>query len=215
MKFKIFFVLSILIFRFSLTQAQETICTPDLSQSELLLAQAQAAIDGGDAQGAVSFITDARNILALEVAKCVNYAADAAGDKRTNPVPYGERHAVTLANGSEASIEFIDFDPQPGAEIGIDPPGDGERYILAQYNFYCEASPDDTCRAESLPFKAIGSESVEYVPRSNKLQSGSGDKLYGGGQSTRYLVFLVGEDETDFVIKYAELSSSPTFFATP
>lgn len=213
MRFKIFFLLLILVSVFSFTQAQNSVCTPDLTQARSLLELAQAALESGDKEGAMSLMADARNALILEEANCVNYAADTVGDKRTNPVPFGERKQFELPGDRIASIELINFESHPDAIETTGKEADiGMRYILVQYTYYCEGSPDDACSVSSLPFSAVGSENIEYQPRGNNLQDGSGDTLYGGGEITRYLVFLVKEDETDFVVRHS--GSSSTFFAT-
>lgn len=214
MRFKLVTILIFGLLFSAPVQAQNIDCSADLSQAQTALDQAQAAIDSSDTSTALTFMTEAQNALAYQIASCMNYAPDTAGDTRTNPVPFGQARQVELPDDRKATVQLLSFDPMPSAVDTVGKEADeGMRYILAQYSYYCDASPDKKCSVDSLPFSAVGSANKEYTPRSNNLQSSGGETLYGGGETTRYLVFLVEADETDFVIEFAP-SADSAFFAT-
>jgi hypothetical protein len=197
-------------------RAQDTVCNPDLAQVTALLAEAQAAIESGDTAGTVSLMADARNMLTLQEAGCVNYAPETSGDKRSNPVPFGERKSFKLSGGGQASLEIVNFidDANDFSRSEIE---DGKRLVAVELMYFCELIPDEQCAVAEYSFNLVGSASIEYSPHfENSLPDSTSFDLYGGGQGPFTVGFLVGEDETNFVLRRSSLDPMVphTYFAT-
>lgn len=186
-------------------------CQPDLSGAIDQLTQAQAAFGEGDTETGIAQLTETRQELELQEAVCINYAPETAGDKRSNPVPLGQRQSFELATGKKASAEILDYVTN-ASDLVDEPAPDGQRYVVIYIRYHCEASVDENCDASVLGFKAVGSRSTLYDPWNGY----SADRwmLFGGGQADLEATFLVGEDETDIALIKDNGPKGDVFFAT-
>lgn len=208
----LFRTLIILFLSLSPAIAQTDACSPDLAQVIATLEQAQSEFDTGNTDSGLALVGDARSALALEEATCFNYAPDTVGDKRTNPVPLGERKQFDLVNGGKASVVVTGFidNANEFSEVDIE---DDERLIGVEITYFCESSPDETCVVDtlSLPSKVVGNSNIESEsPRASSLPNTDNVTLYGGGQVDHTMAFLVGKDESDFVLRIG--NQSPIYF---
>jgi hypothetical protein len=196
---------------FSPALAQE--CQPDLTDAIDQLTQAQTAFNEGDTETGLTHLSEARQVLALEEVACINYAPETAGDKRSNPVPFGQRKSFEF-NGEAIAIEIIDYSDNANEASETEPP-DGQRYVVATVNFYCEGSSDDQCTPSLSYFSGVGSNNVQFgVALDYTRFSYYPPALFGGGQTQFEVPFLVDEDETDIVLIMEYFMSGQFYFAT-
>lgn len=198
------------------TQAQETACNPDLTQVTSLLAEAQASFESGDTAGAVGLMADARDDLALQEAQCLNYAPDTAGDKRTNPVPLGERLKFDLSEDGSASIQIVNYIDNANEFAEFFEVAETERLIGIEISYMCESELDATCSVGPFDsFSVVGSQGISYdTKKSNTLPNSEPLSLYGGGQGNYSMAFLVDADDSDFVlVLHPGFGIEPVFFS--
>lgn len=210
-------LLTFTLFVFTLpAAAQDAACQPDLAQIINTLQQAQTAIDGGDTQSAITSITSARDTLTLEAAKCLNYAPETVGDKRTNPVPLGERKQFDLKDAGKASIQIANYLDNANEYAKNFEVGDGKRLIGIELSYWCESAADAICKIDAFSgLSVVGSQGVVYdTKKTNTLPNNEGIELYGGGQGNYSLAFLVDADDTEMVLVFSPGSGiDPVYFS--
>jgi hypothetical protein len=199
--------------------ADEKTCKPDIAAANKLLAEAQAAFDKGDTKAALVAVGDARAALQLIEANCASQAGKTAGDTRTNPVPLGRRQKMKIGTKFTGSIEVIRaVDPANDMVKNADDknpvPADGQRYVVVEFNFYCEVDPAKSCQFSPDDFAIVGSKGVAYTFQASKSKGFSRDQeVFGGGQTTVTLAYLVDAQETGFVLFNDGKKDKRVFFA--
>lgn len=208
-----------LLISFQISLAQDPLqCLPHISVVSDLLTQAQSKFDGKDVQAGLNILDQAQNQLSLQIAGCLNYAPDMAGNKRSNPVKYGDWQNVTVGEGEKTSVQISDFiaNADPETTVGKAPDA-GKKYVAFRVNMHCENSADDYCALDSLTgISIVGSSGAEYInAHINKLQDANApSRVYGTGDLTRIYVFAINTNETNLELKFAYNISHPIWFAT-
>ncbi len=197
--------------------AQRDNCEPNLTSANAWLNDAQVALDNDDLDTALTAIADARAALELIEANCIDFVPEAAGDSRTNPVPFGQRRhteVLDFFNGSVQITRFVDNADELVAAAAFDnpPPREGKRYILVGFTIYCEGEPSQSCDFRQRDWHVVGSKGISYE-RDASVDGFSKDvEIFGGAQLPVSLVYMADADETDFVL-FNEPRDTRVFFA--
>jgi hypothetical protein len=199
--------------------ADEKTCKPDLVSASKLLTAAQAAFDKGDTKAGIAAVGDARAALQLIEADCTTQAGKTAGDTRTNPVPLGQRQKMKIGTKFTGSIEVTrSVDPANDMVKNADDknpvPAENQRYVVVEFNFYCEVDPAKSCQFAPDDFAIVGSKGVAYPFQASQSKGFSRDQeVFGGGQTTVTLAYLVDAQETNFVLFNDGKKDKRVFFA--
>jgi hypothetical protein len=197
--------------------AQDERCQPDLSSVIELLSSAQELLDTGNIDAAVENISEARRVLQLQEALCLDFAPDDAGSSRTNPVPFGQTQSIDL-RGEPVQITMLNFTDKANDLVQEmhnrnDPPSDGMRYVVVELNFFCDRLPSESCEFRRSHYKMVGSDGVvhEY---STTYDRGFIDNIevFGGSEAIISRPFEVGIDETELI--FFNDRGDRIFFAT-
>lgn len=175
--------------------AQDSNCTFELDRVSMLLMQAQSLVDTGDVQQALSLISDAKSSLAIQEAACVNFAPVTMGDKRSNPVSFGQRKSFVNDN-VQASIQITQFIDNAN-DLSRDPVEAGKRTVAVEFKYYCEGTPDQECETSRFNYKLVGDKSEIYL--STKLANSDFPGLFGGGESSYVVGFVVDDTDSNFI----------------
>lgn len=199
--------------------AQEATCDPNIVPLSELIAQADAALTDGDVDAALELLSQAKGVLEVIEASCVEFAEPGSGESRLNPVPFGQRQRHEILDSVDASIEITSFEDDANERIAEaseynDPPEPGMKYVVIEFDYYCEFEPDRFCDAGRFDYKIVGANGLVYEPASGI----SGDffestELFGGGQMPIILVYMVAENDTSFVLMN-NYDDSPVYWAT-
>jgi hypothetical protein len=203
--------------------AQDNDCI-DFHDVDLALTLARTTDIGGDLETTLEHVREAREALETIEAECAssvvqsdgetvasdgNWASNDAGDRRSNPIPFGQRQYV---QGQKASLELTEFIPlRNGTKVDSLDGGtyyeldENDGYIQVSGVFYCELSEDETCNLNTSGFGAVGiSGVVSGIPFAIDEYSYT---VYGGGHVPFTLALGVPEDDTDFILRYYDLAS--------
>lgn len=170
-------------------------------------------MDNDDNKVALRLLVDAEELLSLIVSRCENWASEALGANRANPVPFGQRQSI---DSSRASVEVVDYIPEANdivmeANSYNDKPTADERYIVVEFTYYCDLAPVDSCEYNGFRWKVVGSRGVVY----DDFASGFPleEEVFGGGSATVSRAFLVGVDESQFQLFFDYRGDNRVFFA--
>jgi hypothetical protein len=129
-----------------------------------------------------------------------------SGASRTNPAPYGSQVTV-----NDLTLELLEAtrpaDPIVAAGSLLNAtPEPGKENVRVTVRATCEKAEDETCSiGPALNLELVGSASVAHNPL--LLVAGVGDRLeftefYGGVTVSGSVLFEVGSDATDLVLRY-------------
>jgi hypothetical protein len=184
--------------------ADETGCQPDISQANHWLTEAQELLDAGDVDSALGKISEARRALQMQEARCRDFAPENAGSSRTNPVQFGQTQSVDL-RGVPIQITLLDFVDNAN-DLVLErnsrnaPPSDGMRYVVVEFNFFCDRPLPDSCEFRKSQYSLVGSRGIVYEQEFGYDREFIDNlEIFGGSEVVISRPFQVGIDETDFV----------------
>lgn len=134
---------------------------------------------------------------------------------RLNPLPAGDAYEIrdgrfqvnNLQRDMDSEVEqmnMFNLDPEPGQE-----------WVLVNVTFFCDLPAERTCVTSRMYFEMVGDSGEVYdMSIGVVLDDAFGSEVYGGGQDTGVVGFMIQESESDllFVVKDG---GSRTFFAAP
>ena len=163
---------------------------------QILVAELSDAVPAVDAQDTEAFfeaLEDLENTVQEMRELCleggVRQAAGDVGDRRTNPVPFGERAYI---RGGTLGVRVHEVRER---YIGTD------RFIEAKLSISCERSLDATCTAYNSDWLMVGSESEVYG-RYLGVDWEYSVSLFGGGEGIIDFATRVEPNENNFVLMY-------------
>jgi hypothetical protein len=200
--------------------AENDNCSPNLTAAAAALTEAQSALNRNDLTAALKTISEARAALQLIEASCTTQADGDAGNSRTDPVPFGQRQDLTIGDTFDGSVEITGYTDNADKLVQQtndrnDPPETGNRYIVINFDIFCEGDPAKNCHFNPFQFKVVGSKGIAYKTEITNARGFSTDivDFFGGAQISVTLVYTVDAEETDFVL-YSDVRRNPVFFAT-
>jgi hypothetical protein len=200
------------------SSAQDTPqCSPHIDVISDLLTQAQAKFDSKDVQAGLNILAQAQKQLDLETASCLNYAPDTAGDKRSNPVKYGDWKSVKTDSEVPASVQIVDFVDNADAKATGNTAQSGKKFITFRVNMRCEASPDDYCTlGDYTDMSIVGGRGIPYPKGYFNIKQNKGvpTQIYGTGELSYLYAFEVDASDTNFEIQLQPMIGLDFWFAT-
>lgn len=196
-------------------------CAFDREDFTTLFDNIDAARDGDDIDAYIETILALRRAIDLKLVLCYTSALDAeVGQTRANPVAFGDADIVKtfedvylwrVASFNEDATETV-----MQTASSYDAPTEGTKYITAQLVVTCDKLATESCEVASRRVGAVGSNGVGYEAAS---VSGYVDdfEIFGGGQITINVAFLVQEADSNFVLFNLYTSYDDevrTYFAT-
>lgn len=136
-----------------------------------------------------------------------------AAGTRLNPLPAGEAYEIrdgrfqvnNLQRNMDSEVEQMNMfnsDPEPG-----------EEWVLVNVTFLCDLPADRTCVTSRMYFEMVGNSGEVYDRAiAAVLDNSFGSEVYGGGQETGVVGFIVQETENDLLLVVND-GGNRTFFS--
>ena len=141
------------------------------------------------------------------------------GTARSNPAPAGSEVVmddmafqilgiIRPADSIVAAGNMFNTTPEPAQE-----------YLFVEVQVTCKKSADEKCSINpTFSMNALGSKGVEYDPEfflSGVEKLLEATEFYGNAVVTGYVPFIVGKDETGFVLVYDPFLGDRFYLAIP
>lgn len=141
------------------------------------------------------------------------------GTARSNPAPVGSEVVVDdMAFQILSIVKPADSIVASGNMFNSTPEPDQE-YMFVEVQVTCKKSMDDKCIfSPELSTSVIGSKGIDYdavVFLAGVEKTLSSTEFYGGAVISGYLPFIVGKEETGFVLVYEPLLGDKFYLAIP
>lgn len=99
------------------------------------------------------------------------------------------------------------FNPEPDPD---------EEWVIVNLTFYCDLPSDRICYVSDIVFKLVGDLSIVYEPELFAvIENQFGGSLFGGGQITGNLGFIVRTNDQNFRLGVWELFGGRTYYTAP
>lgn len=98
-------------------------------------------------------------------------------------------------------------------QFNEDPPSGGE-YVLASVTFYCDLATDKTCTVSLMDLEIVGKNGKVYnKPFSTVLDNPFQGDVFGGGETSGIVAFIVNSNDSNFQIIVNDLGNRIFFTA--
>jgi len=136
------------------------------------------------------------------------------GTSRTNPHPVNTVGTVQDGRFRINSLRRNMTNAVNQMNMFNEEPGPGQEWIIINASFFCDLDPDKTCNMTLMGFgmDLIGSSGRTYdASLFSVIENSYEGEVFGGGQLTGNLGFIIDQSETGFVLA---VNLKRTFFAT-
>jgi len=94
-------------------------------------------------------------------------------------------------------------------------PDPGEEWVVADVTFFCDLSSNRTCNTSAIFFEMVGKNGTIYqVERLAVIENAFGGEIFGGGQVTGNVGYIVDSSDGDFLVVINDLGDR-TYFSVP
>jgi hypothetical protein len=133
---------------------------------------------------------------------------------RTNPYPAGSTQEIRDGRFRVNSIQEGMTDEVKAMNMFNTDPDTGQEWVLVDATFFCDLSADRVCNTTAMQFELVGSAGKAYnTELMAVLDRPFGGEVFGGGESTGVIGFIIDSDDSDFLLVIVD--GGRKFFAIP
>ncbi len=138
------------------------------------------------------------------------------GSSRSNPAPPGSEVSlddITLLIGEV--VRPADTIIEEANEFNSDPDA-GNEYLMLDFSATCKKPSDESCNFNLFSVSIVGSSGITHNPEimmagiDNEFEDG---EFFGGATRSGWIIFEIGQDETDLVLIYDEFLGDVVYMA--